>query len=76
MPPVHVWFETPRPGSTQFSNEITYSLDGYNSYCNSGKEMAGGGCMLYIHSIVSAIQLSSATTTNDVFNVCTVLLDC
>ena len=37
------------------SNEITYSLDGYNSYCNYRKEMAGGGCMLYIHNTISTI---------------------
>ena len=34
--------------------------------------MAGGGCILYTHSAISAIQLTLATT-NDVFNVCSVL---
>ena len=36
--------------------------------------MAGGGRILYIHNAISALQLSPATTTNDAFNVCAVLL--
>ncbi len=56
------------------ANSATYRLDGYTAHSNVRYNMIGGGCMIYVDSNYSTIQLTSAVTANNTFNIFAVLL--
>ena len=51
-----------------------YNVEGYASYFNNRQSKRGGGTMIMVSKLLASRELSSAVTSNNAFNVCSVLV--